>query len=594
MQYTPLFRAALLACALAPLAPLAPWAQAGTITTVAGTGGEGAGPDGPATASALGYVTRLAADELGRVYIADSTNGRVRRLDGNGNITTVASGLNVVEGLAVGGGRLYAATGSDRRVLRVDLSNPAAPAQVLTNTWRNAYGLALSAGNTHLYSASGGSMGIINLTSGSRSEYLNMNELSGISFMAGIRDYLYFAERGGARVWKSEIPNPGGLTVPTLVAGDGTQGFGGDGGPATDAQLDNPSDIVADSVGNLYIADLGNHRVRRVDGLGLIETIAGTGATAPAGDGGPATAAAVAAPNGLLAVGDRQLYVAENTGHRVRLIAFDPPAAPTGVKVLILNDRAIIDWQHDGSKATGFTAAAYEGSNRNHPALLCHAPAGERRCIIDGLAGGAGYAFRVLARNGADVSVPGSSAYYQTPTPLTEADVDLDDTGATQAHVSIGKSGNSTCSTVRGLEFTATPPGAPASAPLGVLRFKAEDCNAGSYITVRIDYPPGSLAGLYAWKYGPRVPGGQPEWFRWGVVEGDSVYYTVSNDGIGDSAANDASTIEDPHAMLPLAALPPAPGPGPGGAVQPVPALSAWGVALLSALAALLGLRRRV
>ncbi len=80
----------------------------------------------------------------------------------------------------------------------------------------------------------------------------------------------------------------------------------------------------------------------------------------------------------------------------------------------------------------------------------------------------------MLARNGADVSAPGLSAYYQTSTSLTEADVDLDDTGAAQAHISIGKSTASTCSIVRSLEFTATPPGAPASAPRGVLRFRAE------------------------------------------------------------------------------------------------------------------------
>jgi len=360
--------------------------------------------------------------------------------------------------------------------------------------------------------------------------------------------------------------------------------------------LNEPADVVADSVGNLYIADLGNHRVRRVDGLGLIETIAGTNDAlstpgTPVGDGGPATAAMVSDPNDLLAVGDRRLYVAENTGHRVRLITFEPPAAPTGVKASVLNDRAIVEWQHDGAKTTGFTAAAYTASGV--PSLLCHAPAGERRCTIDGLAGGSPYVLRVLARNGADVSpAVQTSTYFLTPAPLTEADVDLHGTPGTQALVNIGKSAGSTCAVVRGLEFTATPPGAPASAPLGVLRFKAEDCNAGSHITVRIDYPPGSLAGLYPWKYGPRMAGGQPEWFRWGTVHGDTVYYTVSNDGIGDSAPNDASTIEDPHAMLPLAALPPAP--GPGGAVRPVPALSAWGVTLLSALATLLGLRRRV
>ncbi|WP_406623033.1 choice-of-anchor U domain-containing protein [Acidovorax sp. SDU_ACID1] len=590
MNHTHVYCAALLACALAP------WAQAGTIATVAGTGVEGAGADGPATASALGYITRLAADEQGRVYIADSTNGRVRRLDG-GNLTTVASGFNLVEGLAVGEGKVYVATGHERKVLRFDLARPAIPAQVLANTPGDAYGLALVPGvtGTLLFSANGDHIGSIALPNGTLSNFDNLHGPSGISYTRGMLDSLYIAERGAHQIRTAAILPHGLLTASSLVAGDGSAGFGGDGGPAAEAQLNEPADVVADRVGNLYIADLGNHRVRRIDGLGLIETIAGTGdwndgSGTPVGDGGPATAAIVSDPNGLLSVGDHTLYVAENTGHRVRRITFDPPAAPTQVQATILNDRAIVAWEHDGDKATGFTAAAYTGGST--PGLLCHAPAGERHCTIDGLAGGSHYGFRVLARNGADVSPAAWSAGYPTPTPLTEADVDLDGTGGAQARVSIGKSPASTCSTVRGLEFTATPPGAPASAPLGVLRFKAEDCNAGSHITVRIDYPPGSLAGLYPWKYGPRMAGGQPEWFRWGTVHGDTVYYTVSNDGIGDSAPNDASTIEDPHAMLPLAALPPAP--GPGGAVRPVPVLSAWGVTLLSALATLLGLRRRV
>jgi len=93
-------------------------------------------------------------------------------------------------------------------VLRFDLSNPASPAHVLANTWRDAYGLALAAGGTHLYSANGGHMSITDLTSGMTSNYLVMNALSGISFARGTRDYLYIAERGAHKAWKSEIPGP--------------------------------------------------------------------------------------------------------------------------------------------------------------------------------------------------------------------------------------------------------------------------------------------------------------------------------------------------------------------------------------------------
>ena len=581
MQYTPLFRAALLACALTPLAP---WAQAGTITTVAGTGALGIGLDGPATLSPLGYITRLAADEQGRVYIADSTNGRVRRIE-NGIITTVASGLGEVEGLAVGSGMIYVATGTDRRVLRLNMSTPAAPAHALAHTG-DAYGLALSANGNWLYSANGNYTGDIELPSGPLRNYSPGWLLDQPSGLAIAGQNLYIAERGAHRILRATTTEPGITTSPFPVAGNGTQGFSGDGGPATEARLNNPADMALDSAGNLYIADLGNHRVRRVNGLGLIDTIAGTGAGAgtPVGDGGPATAAIVADPNGLLAVGDRQLYVAENTGFRVRLVTFDPPAAPTNVTAqVVFNDRAVVQWTHDGAKATGFTVAV-DGD----PSLRCTAAPGERSCIINGLSGGWGYSFKAVAHNGNGVSAASApSPEYVVPYEIYGGDLDLDDTGARQAGVSIGSPVGMRCMLVRNAEFTPEPPSGvpapPASAPLGVLHFLAEECAAGDRITVRIDYPPGSLAGLTPWKYGPPAAGAAPTWFRHGQVVGDSVYYEVENDGRGDNAPDDIGFILDPHAML--GALPAAP--------QAIPTLSAWGVALLSALAALLGLRRR-
>ena len=112
------------------------------------------------------------------------------------------------------------------------------------------------------------------------------------------------------RVWRLFHPKPvPGAEVPrtfehpngtiTTVAGNGTQGFSGDGGPATAAALNNPTALTTDSAGNLYITDQFNHRIRRVDSRGVIQTVAGNGTSAYGGDGGPATSARFSFPGSV-------------------------------------------------------------------------------------------------------------------------------------------------------------------------------------------------------------------------------------------------------------------------------------------------------
>jgi sugar lactone lactonase YvrE len=110
--------------------------------------------------------------------------------------------------------------------------------------------------------------------------------------------------------------------APT-VAGTGAQGFTGDGGPATHAQLSSPAAIAFDSVGSLYIADVGNNRIRRVGRDGIITTVVGTGRRGYGGDGGPATLARLNAPAGVaVGLGD-SVYVADTGNNRVRMISPD-------------------------------------------------------------------------------------------------------------------------------------------------------------------------------------------------------------------------------------------------------------------------------
>ncbi len=108
--------------------------------------------------------------------------------------------------------------------------------------------------------------------------------------------------------------------VITTVAGTGERAFYGDGGPATAAALNAPDGLAFDSVGNLYLAEYEN-RVRRIDAAsGVITTVAGTGAEASNGDGGPATQAAIMHPHGLAAAPDGTLYIADTWAHRIRRV----------------------------------------------------------------------------------------------------------------------------------------------------------------------------------------------------------------------------------------------------------------------------------
>ncbi|NGX17041.1 PKD domain-containing protein [Wenzhouxiangella sp. XN24] len=107
------------------------------------------------------------------------------------------------------------------------------------------------------------------------------------------------------------------------VAGTGSQGFSGDGGPATSATLWSPSGIALDEQGGFYIADLGNHRVRYVDPAGIIRTVAGTGVQGFSGDGGPAIEAQLLAPDAVVLAPDGGLYIADRNNHSIRQVTPD-------------------------------------------------------------------------------------------------------------------------------------------------------------------------------------------------------------------------------------------------------------------------------
>jgi streptogramin lyase len=128
---------------------------------------------------------------------------------------------------------------------------------------------------------------------------------------------LYFSDTFNHRIRKVDAKTG----VITTVAGNGKKGFAGDGGKATDASLNEPYGLELDADGNLYIVDRLNFCVRKVDAKGVITTVAGTGGKKGfAGDGGPANQAQLVEPNGLCLDNKGKLYIADVAGHRVRVV----------------------------------------------------------------------------------------------------------------------------------------------------------------------------------------------------------------------------------------------------------------------------------
>ena len=309
--------------------------RSGVITTVAGTGRFGSGGDsGPATSAPLAYPSGVAVDGAGNLLIAESPNDRVRRVDRSGVITTVAgtgrsgSGgdggpaasaqLNEPHGVAVDGlGNLYIADRDNHRVRKVDASG------VITTV----------AGTDALGSREDGGPA-------TRARVAYPSDVA-----VDAAGNLYIAEWVNDRVRRVDA-----FGVITTVAGSGRSGFGGDGGPATDAQLDKPSGVAVDGLGNLYIADTDNHRVRKVDTSGVITTVAGTGEEGSGGDGGPAASAQLNEPHGVAVDGLGNLYIADHDNHRVRKVD------PAGVITTVAGTGAL-GFREDGGPATSAPVA---------------------------------------------------------------------------------------------------------------------------------------------------------------------------------------------------------------------------------------------
>ena len=280
--------------------------SSGTISTIAGTGVEGySGDGGPALDAELSYPASLVVDAEGNLFIAEYFENRIRRVDSSDIITTIAgtgergfSGdggpavqaqLAYPRGVAVAvDGNLFIADSGNRRVRKVDPSGN-------ISTFPRGYS---SDGVT----LSGNPAGVAVDAAGN----------------------LFFSDTTKSNIHRVD---PSGTI--TQIAGIWRGGFSGDGGLAIKAQLRGPSDVAVDAAGNLFIADEYNYRIRRVDSSGIITTIAGTGVRGFSGDGGPAVQAQLAGPRGVAVDTAGNLYIADHGNHRIRKV--DPSGTITTI-----------------------------------------------------------------------------------------------------------------------------------------------------------------------------------------------------------------------------------------------------------------------
>ncbi len=284
----------------------------GVITTVAGGGaGTFSGDGGPATSASLYFPTGVAVDGAGNLYIADSYNNRIRKVSSAGIITTVVGN---------GTGALYTGTffGDGSPATSAGLNNPQGVAvdssgiPYIADTQNNRV-RRISPNGVISTVAGNGSPGFSG--DGASATGAQLNTPTGVA--TDNAGNLYIADCNNNRVRKV---SPGGNI--STVAGSSSQGFSGDNGPATSAQLSGACGVAVDSANNLYIADSGNNRVRKVTPNGTITTVAGFG-TAPgnSGDGGPATSAVLRGPRGVAVDSSGNIFIDDRGNCSVRVVA---------------------------------------------------------------------------------------------------------------------------------------------------------------------------------------------------------------------------------------------------------------------------------
>ena len=307
----------------------------GIITTVAGNGNYYfSGDGGPATDAAL-VAVGVAVDHAGNLFIADSIH--IRKVSPDGIITTVAG--NGTEGFSGDGGP---ATGAAVRAWGVAVDG---------------------AGNLFIANVGSirevNTSGIISTVAGGGTDFgdgvpATSARLSALGIAVDGEGNLFIADPSFGRIRRVQ---PSGII--TTVAGNGATGFSniasGDGGPATSVRLGSPWAVAADSSGNVFIADRENNRIRSVSPDGIITTVAGNGTQGFSGNGGPAINAQLQGPTALAVDGAGDLFFADSNGTRIRKVS------ATGIITTVAGNGTQSFGPVDGVPATSTALSGYIG-----------------------------------------------------------------------------------------------------------------------------------------------------------------------------------------------------------------------------------------
>ncbi len=277
-------------------------AATGIITTVAGNGTAGfSGDNGPATSAMLNGPGHAAVDSAGNLYIGDVNNNRVRRVDAvSGIITTVAG--NGTAGYA----------GDDGPATSASLNFPQGVAVSST-------GILYISDYFNYCVREVSPSGVITTAAGNCGNYQNpIYQPVGLAVDAA--GNLFIGDEGAHCVRKFTFSTSGN-TLTTVAGTCGTSGYSGDGAAATGAQMGSPDGIALDSAGNLYIADSNNNHIRKVTASsGIITTLSGTGTATYSGDNGLAVQAGLSGPFGIAVDADGNILIADRSNNRIRKI----------------------------------------------------------------------------------------------------------------------------------------------------------------------------------------------------------------------------------------------------------------------------------
>jgi DNA-binding beta-propeller fold protein YncE len=285
--------------------------QTGIISTVAGCGRPGfSGDGGPATAACFNEPYGIAIDRDGNLYVADRFNQRVRRVNAR---------TGVISTIAGNGSKAYSGDGGPAD--RAGLVEP--------------NGVAIDSEGKRLLIAdvSDNRVRVVDLASGTITHFTGTGRRAhtgdgGPASAAAIQGAravdigpdgtIYLLEREGNRL-RAVDPSTGSIRT---VAGTGAKGFSGDGGPALQATFNAPKELAVTAAGDVLIVDSENHAIRRIDArTGVISTLAGSGVRGGTGDGGPATSARLDAPHGVAVGPDGAIYIGDTDNHRVRKVS---------------------------------------------------------------------------------------------------------------------------------------------------------------------------------------------------------------------------------------------------------------------------------